>query len=110
MTTQNNNINTLKMLDKAGYKIGLIKDEPNNTMSCIWHLYVQWIPMTSLKYIENIDKMFEIESFRVYAIESWNENGSCVHLEISNLMSIAIRKEIRMRRINSINEMLYNDF
>lgn len=109
MTIQNNNINALKMLDEAGYKIGLIKDEPNNTMSCIWHLYVEWIPMTSLKYIENIDKMFKIESFRVYTIESWNENGT-IHLEISNLMAHDIKKELHMHRINNINEMLYNHF
>ena len=108
MTTQNNNINTLKMLDKAGYKIGLIKDEPNNSMSCVWHLYIQWMPMSSIKYIEKIDALFELEGFRVYTIESWNENGTSVHLEISNLMAYYVKKELNMHRINDINEMLYN--
>lgn len=110
MTIQNNNINTLKMLDEAGYKIGLIKDEPNNAMSCVWHLYVQYIPMSSIKYIEKIDTLFELESFRVYSIESWNENGTSVHLEVSNLMAHDIKKELHMHRINNINEMLYNHF
>ena len=108
--TQINNMSSLKMLNDSRYKIGLIKDEPNNAMSCVWHLYIQWVPMSSTKYIEKIDTLFELEPFRVYSIESCNENGTSIHLQISNLMAHNIKKELHMHRINDINEMLYNNF